>query len=623
MRFGALFGENILQDSEPRSRGDITEAVGWLDKLHPLLRQPRKTDLYEGEGRGRVLCLSLLLLFSFFALGIRLVYLTLFRGEEYLLAAEGNRIVSVPLYPERGVITDRNGEVIADSRSGFLVTADPRICVAKCDLGFLAEALSEDVSELAAVLDRGLDAGFATVVLGSNVSRDVAVLLEVNSGKIPGVKVETVPIRNYPYPYELSSVLGYLGGIGSNELKERLAEGYELGGRLGKSGLELAYESLLRGSAGRLILEKDALGRVVRELARQAPESGKTLQTTLDLLLQRFAYQSLAKWVKSSGGKGGALVITDVNTGDILSLVSYPGFDNNQVEKFLNDKSWPLFNRAISGAYPPGSTFKLVTGSAALEEGVVNASTVIWDRGSISVGPWVFPGWKPSGLGPLTVVDAISWSSDIYFYTVAGGYGSQPGVGPEKLADWARKYGLGEPTGIDLLGESGGIVPDPEWKWAVKGKAWFQGDTYHMGIGQGDVLLTPLQLNVVTVAVANGGRLLRPRLVAGDSPVKIRREGFVSAETLALIRQGMRKSITDGPNRFANSSVVAIAGKTGTAEVSPEDNPHSWFTAFAPYDNPQVAITVLIENGAQLGAYHPSVWVAKEVLEYYFMNLHE
>jgi len=615
MKFGRLFGENISFSESQRGRGDLFWATSWLNQLHPLLRKSARRD-QVGKEAVRVFPLFLFLLLGFFALGIRLTYLTLFRGEEHFLSAEGNRIVSTPLYPERGLITDRNGEIIAGNRAGFRVVADPRVSLEDADLDFLAEAVGESRAALEQTLRQAKEAKFASVSIKAGITRDTVLKLEANAEKIPGISVETVPLRSYPYPYEFAHVLGFIGEIDPKELEANT--GYVLGDWVGKSGLERFYEKHLRGLLGKRVLEKDAVGRVVRELARQAPKAGETLVTTLDLPLQRLCYQVLEKWIRESSSSAGAIVVSDVNTGEILSLVSYPSFDPDKVADFLESPAHPLLNRAISGIYPPGSTFKLVTGTAALEEGVVNASTVIWDRGSITVGPWVFYNWQRSGFGPLTFVDALSWSSDIYFYTVAGGYGSQPGVGEEKLAQWARRYGLGEITGIDLPSEAAGTIPDPDWKKRVKGEAWYLGDTYHMGIGQGDVLLTPLQLNMVTAIVANGGKLVRPHLVSSPANSSGLTE-VASEETLALIRQGMRKSMTDGPNRFGNSTAVAIAGKTGTAEA-PLGNPHSWFTAFAPYENPQIAVTVLIENGARLGAYHPSVKAAKEVMEYYFRD---
>jgi penicillin-binding protein 2 len=618
VKFGKIFGENIRQDSDQRGRGSIESATGWLDGLHPLLRrsQVHAESQVTGEGT-RILVLLVLLFLSLFVLGIRLTYLALFRGEEYFLAAEGNRIVSVPVYPDRGVITDRYGEVIASNRPGFRVVADPRISLDGADLDFLAEILGKEKDEVEGILREGEEVGFASVSLGFDISRDLAVKIEANEESLLGVSVETVPLRNYPYPLEFAHVLGFVGEIDPEELDERSLQDYDMGDWVGKSGLEGVYEDLLQGQRGKRVLEKDVVGRVVREVASRLPEKGSTLVTTLDLPLQQFAYQSLARWVNDSNGKGGALVVSDVNTGEILGLVSYPSFDPSSVEDYLNDEAQPLFNRAVAGTYPPGSTFKLVTGTAALEEGVVDRSTVIWDRGAISVGPYIFYNWQRSGFGPLTFIDALSWSSDVYFYTVAGGYGSQPGVGADKLAVWARKYGLGDVMGIDLLSETRGVIPDPEWKKSAKGEPWFLGDTYHMGIGQGDVLLTPLQLNMVTATVANGGKRLQPHLAFS---YQVELEGVskvASEETLDLIRQGMRKSMTDGPNRFGNSSVVAIAGKTGTAE-NPSGDPHSWFTAFAPYEDPRVAVTVLVEGGARLGAYHPSVRVVKEILEWWF-----
>jgi len=621
---GKIFGENFSFGSEKWSRGDIIQATKWLERIHPLVRRPSNVDVVGGETR-RVLLLYLLSLFSFFILGTRLIYLALFRGEEYLLAAEGNRIVAETIRPERGVVVDRKGEILATNVPGFRVVANPQICLLRCDLTFLANLLKMKGDSLEVILEDGREANLASVTLKGRISRDVAVRLEANMEKLGGVSVEAVPMRSYPYPYAVAHVLGYVGEISTEELERTSPLGYKLGDWVGKSGMESTYEEYLQGRAGRQVLEKDAAGRVVGELGRRDPQRGNTASTTLDLGLQRYVYRVLEEGVKEAGSSSGAAVVSNVKTGAILSLISYPSFDPGKIDKFLVSKDRPLFNRAITGVYPPGSTFKLITGSAGLEEGVINASTVIYDRGSISIGPYIFRGWNPSGLGPLSFVDALAWSSDIYFYTVAGGYGSQPGVGPVKLAEWGRKYGLGEPLGIDLPGEAGGIIPDPEWKRKVKGEAWFAGNTYHMGIGQGDVGLTPLQLNMVTTVIANGGKLLRPYLVSEvrgergelifSQEREVRRSGFISQKTLELLKRGMRKSVTVGPTFTARTSPISITGKTGTAE-NPFGDAHAWFTAFAPYNNPQIAVTVVVESGGE-GTYTATP-IVRKIMEWWF-----
>ncbi len=625
-RIGKIFGEYLLSDSEKWSRGDLVRATSWLEKIHPLVRKPSKSGVTKRE-TNRILPLYLLLLTIFFILGVRLVYLSLFRGEEYLLAAEGNRIVAETIRSQRGVIVDRNGEVLATNSPGFRVTADPGICFLRCHLTFLAEQLGVGEDPLKEMLRGGKERNLSSVILKGIISRDVAVRLEANMERLPGVLVEALPVRSYSYPYVTAHVLGYVGEISARELNEQSPLGYELGDWIGKDGLEAVYEDYLRGQVGRQVLEKDAAGRVVRELGKQEPQNGMIVVTTLDLKLQRHIYRALKKALAEAKSSAGVIIVSEIDTGTVLGLVSYPSFDPNRVEDFLGKRSRPLFNRAIAGIYPPGSTFKLITGSAGLEEGVINASTVITDRGSISIGPYVFKGWNPSGLGPLSFVDALAWSSDIYFYTVAGGYGSQPGVGPTKLAQWGRKYGLGELSGIDLPGEVEGIVPDPAWKEEVRGEAWFVGNTYHMGIGQGDVALTPLQLHMVTTAIANGGELLRPYLVSeirgeeGEAVFfqekKVRRRDFVGPKTLSLLKQGMRKSVTVGPTFTARTSPITITGKTGTAE-NPFGEPHAWFTAFAPYQKPKIAVTVMVEGGGE-GTYTATP-VVREIMEWWFLK---
>jgi penicillin-binding protein 2 len=318
-------------------------------------------------------------------------------------------------------------------------------------------------------------------------------------------------------------------------------------------------------------------------------------------------------------------VVQDVKNGEILALVSWPSFDptpfatgisESEYQKLLTDPRRPLFNRAISASFPPGSTFKLVTATAALEEKVITPSTLIDDKGFIAVGSFIFKGWAPEGLGLVNLETAIAKSSDIYFYTVGGGYGSQRGVGVEKLADWARRLGLGAETGIDLVGEVSGLVPDEEWKLAARGEPWYIGNTYHMSIGQGDVLVTPLQLNNLVVAIANGGTLFKPFLVK-DVPPEILRADVASAETLDLVRQGMRAAASPGGTAYpVYDFKVAVAGKTGTSETGGKEKTHAWFTCFAPFESPEIAVTVFLEEGGE--GSHDTAPVARQILENYF-----
>ncbi|HKZ34602.1 MAG TPA: penicillin-binding transpeptidase domain-containing protein, partial [Patescibacteria group bacterium] len=292
----------------------------------------------------------------------------------------------------------------------------------------------------------------------------------------------------------------------------------------------------------------------------------------------------------------------------------------------------PLFNRATSGLYPPGSTFKIVTATAALEEKAVTSRTVIEDKGAISIGSYIYRGWKPEGLGNVSLREAIAKSSDIYFYTVGGGYGGVTGVGVKKLHDWAVRYGFGQGTNIDLPTESQGLVPDEEWKIVTKGEKWFLGNTYQMAIGQGDVLATPLQINMMTTVVANNGTLYAPQNVwkvrspEGVESVFTTREttrNVASVDTLRVIQEGMRMAAQPGGTAYPFFTFpIEVAGKTGTAEFGdPKNRTHAWFTAYAPYKNPEVAVTVLVEGqyGGGEGA-SVAAPIAKEIMQYYFLE---
>jgi penicillin-binding protein 2 len=331
-------------------------------------------------------------------------------------------------------------------------------------------------------------------------------------------------------------------------------------------------------------------------------------------------------------------------TGEILSLVSIPNFDNNlfaagikpdQYSELINDDRQPLFNRAVSGTYSNGSTMKPVVAAAGLQEGVISAGSTVTCHGEIDVpnqyNPSIvysFPCWLKSGHGTLSVEGAIAQSCDVFFYTVSGGNGDIQGLGAERLARYMHLFGLGEKSGIDLPNENEGLAPTPGWKQAAKGETWYQGDTYHMGIGQGDVLTTPLQVLNYTACFANGGTFYQPQLarqiinsdgkIVRDFRPIIKRQNFIKPDNIEVVRQGMRQTVTSGTAKILSSISVPVAGKTGTAEVVAGGEMQAWFTCFAPYDNPQIALTVLLEKGGEGSDY--AVPVAKRILDYYFKN---
>lgn len=399
-------------------------------------------------------------------------------------------------------------------------------------------------------------------------------------------------------------VLGYVGEVSEEEVDK-----FYLGAVVGKMGLEKQYDQRLRGRDGLSILEQDAEGKVLRELRRIEPVKGEGLLTTLDAGLQKKAFELMDR-------RKGAVVVSDPNNGEILALVSSPGFDAGNLPKFLNDKDLPLFNRAISGEYPPGSTFKVVTATAALEEGKIEEMTKIEDTGEIVIGPYRYTNWYFTQYGKkegwINIVKALARSNDIFFYRL-GEY-----LGINALADWARYFGLGSVAGIDLEGEAKGLMPDPEWKKQAMKEDWYTGDTFITAIGQGHVLTTPLQINQMISIIANHGLLCQSFLVGGSNCRKL----DISEKTINLVTEGLKQVCEAGGTAWPFFDFpVGVAGKTGTAEFGQQEDKakiktHAWFSGFAPVEKPEIAVTVLLE-GAGEGSYQAAP-AAKEIFKYWF-----
>lgn len=418
--------------------------------------------------------------------------------------------------------------------------------------------------------------------------------------------------REYPVGEAAAHVVGFVGKLNEIEWQECRQNPdciYQLDDWLGKMGLEKLLDNKLRGQAGGILSETDAAGQTVRQIATYAPVAGENITITLDSQLQVVIQQLLES-------QKGAVVVSLPKTGEIIALVSSPGFDPNHP-----DRPGEMFNRATSGLYPPGSVFKLVPALAALEENKINAETLIEDTGEIKVGEYRYGNWYFDQYGQtegqLNIVTAIKRSNDIFFYRLG------EWLGARQLAAWARLFGLGQASGIELAGEAAGLVPDPDWKQAVKHESWFLGNTYHFAIGQGDLLVTPLQINVVTNIVAADGRLCQPYLLA-DSQPECRDLNFDQAN-LDLVKQGMKEVCQPGGTAFpffdfqVDGQVIEVAGKTGTAQFGhPDDKTHAWFTAFAPAANPEISVTVLLEAAGE-GSWEAAP-IAKEIFTWWFKN---
>jgi len=631
LKLGDIFPDNLIYARGPR-RSSKTPPADWSDVFLPSTASTAERPPIGGHLEHRR-PFWLVLFVSLTILAGRLYGLQVVNGRENRALSDVNRLSSQVIQPERGVILDRHGEVLARNRPGFAVVLnlplDPATGAAVCSN--LVRVLGVDEEELRAKISTAEREGRNLLVVKSDLDRETALKIEANPNLFPGVTTEVGPVRDYADGEVFAHILGFVGEASVDDL-QRLADLQVRGGEtVGKTNLEFVYETVLRGEVGERLIEVDTFGHRFRTLSERPAQPGNNLVLTIDAGLQRASFAALTVGMEKSGAVAGAAVVQSVKTGEILALVSLPSFEPTlfaegigeaDYQKLLTDPRRPLFNRAISASFPPGSTFKLVTATAALEEGVITPQTLIDDKGSIAVGSFVFRGWAPEGLGPVNLVTAIAKSSDIYFYTVGGGYGGQRGVGVEKLAAWARRLGLGAETGVDLTGEVSGLIPDEEWKLQNRGEPWYIGNTYHMSIGQGDVLVTPLQLNNLVAAIANGGTLFQPFLVAETKPVVLQ-ANIASPETLDLIRQGMRAAASPGGTAYpVYDFKVAVAGKTGTSEMGGREKTHAWFTCFAPYPSPdsgqvpEIAVTVFLEEGGE--GSHDAAPVVRKILEEYF-----
>lgn len=430
--------------------------------------------------------------------------------------------------------------------------------------------------------------------------------------------------RFYPFP-SLSQVIGYV-----SYPKKDTSGVYYSTTQSGLVGVELEYDARLTGTNGKLLTETDALGKVRSQGTVVPAKNGGTLTLSIDADLQERLEKAVADTAKDGGFIAGAGVIMDVHTGEVLSLVSYPSYDANvmasggpasTIAAYNTDPGHPFLDHAVQGVYAPGSIVKPLVASGALTDGIITPTTIINDPGKLLVPDpyhvgknFVYTGWK--ALGPVDVKKAIAWSSDIFFYTVGGGFGTQKGLGIDRLDYWYQQYGLGTTTGIDLPGEVGGLIPTPTWKEKVFNEPWYLGDTYFTAIGQYSMQVTPLQMARATAAVANGGQLLKPTLLANQVPTGTRVP--VDTAALAVVRAGMRQGVTSALASAMNLPYVTPAAKTGTAQTGTKNQyDNSWIEGFFPYENPQYSFAVVLERGPA-GAGEDAV----NVMQKLFISLH-
>lgn len=579
---------------------------------------------------GRFRYLYWIVIFIFAALICRLVYLQLFEGSYYHGLADGNRLRAIPIAAMRGVMYDRNGQILVGSRPSFMVTYVPtKKGISDAELDSLSKLLNVPKDKLQEKIAKGKNS-FEPTILAQDLTQDIVTRVEERRNDLPGVSVDVQPIRYYPYNSMAAQVFGYVGQIDEEDMKRlKGQEGVSSITQIGRAGLEAYYDDLLRGKDGGRQVEVDASGTPVKEMERKNPVPGHNFHLTIDLNLQKATEDALDRQVANGIGTHGiAAVAIDPNTGAVLAMASRPSYNPNWFTRGITEKEWaqinnnpahPMENRVIAGEYPPGSTFKLITGTAALELKKVTPDELIFDSGR----HWLVDMRNAGGeaLGWLNFTEALAKSDNVYFYELGRR------VGIDKLAEYARMFGMGKKTGIALRGEATGLVASEGYKKKNFNQDWYLGDTFNSAIGQGFQLVTPLQAAMIVSEVANGGIQYKPFLVSridnlDGTPYKIfapEQVGTlpVSKSTLDLVREGMRnvaeESGTAG-SLFAGFP-IQVAGKTGTAENFGGAD-HAWFVAYAPFDHPRIVIAVLTEQGG-FGAL-ASGPVAKSMLEEFF-----
>lgn len=595
----------------------------------------RKEDL--GETQKRVSYLYPIAIGIFVLLLLRVWFLQIIKGEYYKDLSENNRMRSVYINPPRGIIYDRHGRILVNNTPGFSLYLVPEdIKNRDKTIKAIGTIINIEPNEIAMRLNTmRYQPSYLPIKIKGSLSMGEVAMLETHRLELSGIKIGAESQRNYPHDYLAAHLIGYVGEISSTQLKESNYEDLIPSAIVGQYGIEKRYDSVLRGRIGKKIVEVDAVGRETNVLRTDPPTPGDDIYLTIDLDLQREAEEAF-------GGEAGALVAMDPINGEILTMVSRPAFNPNLLSHGVTKAEWDeisknpghiFLNRAIQGEYPPGSTFKIVVASSALESKDITPSFNVYCRGGLPFGRRVFRDWKRGGHGAVDLHRAIVESCDVYFYEVG------MKVGLDGIAGFAKMYGLGEATGIDLFGERRGLVPTREWKERAIGEPWFPGETLSLSIGQGYTTVTPLQMANLLSGLVNPDKRFRPHIIKG-----IRERGSerikeflpevldrlnISTEALNVIKNALKGVVKEpsGTGIRARSTFVEIAGKTGTAQVvevrhiddrtkTPKElQDHAWFIAYAPAENPKITIAVLVEHGGHGGS--AAAPIAKRVIERY------
>ncbi|KPK42391.1 MAG: hypothetical protein AMJ78_02760 [Omnitrophica WOR_2 bacterium SM23_29] len=559
---------------------------------------------------------STIISIAFIILFFTIFYLQIIRWPTYHVLSQKNHIRLVPLEGLRGTIYDRNGLPLVDNRLSFDVIVLPQE-IEDEDKTFsrVAKVIGVSKEDIKMTLEKEYQAPFAPITIARDINRETAFILEEIKQDIPGILVQSRALRWYIYNESASHIIGYLSLINKEELGRLRDYGYTMRDLVGRSGVERVYDRYLKGEDGGMQLEVDAVGRLVRTLGTKIPKKGRDITLTVDARLQSCVSEFLADLK-------GAVVVMDPNNGDILAMASGPSFDPNvfidpnesrTATALLRSRAHPMINRAINGQYPPGSLFKIIVALAGLETKKITEHSSFNCVGKYMVGNIEFDCWKKGGHGLQNLREGLIHSCNIYFYNLGRK------LGPDVLAEYAYKFGLGKSTRIDLPNEGKGFVPTVWWKKTAKGENWYDGETVNYSIGQGYLLVTPLQMAQVISIFATEGNIPRPHLIKkiGDSGIIAPKPKtlHISKDNVRIIKEALIQIVDSetGTGQRARVEGLKIAAKTGTAQ-NPQGEPHAWFLGYAPADNPKIAFVVLVEHGGKGGL--SAADLSKRILEF-------
>lgn len=554
---------------------------------------PKKYERFGAEHRLNLIYLLIIITFVFLISG--LAFFQLVMGDDYVRLASRNRLRIMKIVPPRGVISDRNGAPLAVNVRTFNINGYPVDIMKEVNAERIVALLNRngipmDREQLKLIIEKRYSAPYRAISIAQNLTLAQVSELVMDKDFKDILFLSQVWRRTYPAGPYTAHVVGYVGEITQEELEARKQSEYRAGDIVGKNGIEAVYEELLQGQAGEEVVEVDSRGRKLRDISYSESRRGEDITLTIDLTAQRYAAELL-------GDFRGAIIAMDVTDGSIICLYSAPSYDTNPLTWGISSKEWaelsdqrerPMMNRAISGAYPPASTFKIVTASAVLEGKAATTSTVIRCPGYFELGGRRFRCWLRTGHGNEDIVGALRDSCDVFFYQTS------VWLGINKLINMSAKFGVGEKTGIDLTGEIAGNIAGPAWKKSKIKENWYGGDTVNYSIGQGYLLMTPLQVVRAYAAVANGGKLYTPRLNAKKEPEYKTLD--ISPAIMGILQRGLLEVTGRGTGRRASQYGVSVAGKTGTAQNSHGED-HAWFAGYAPANDPKYAVVVIAEAG--------------------------